>query len=116
MTFVAFDVRSRDKRDRMDGVLDARPITNAEYLTGKAIGFVLMAWLLLLLVAFLLQAFGIVTKIFDRPFGDAVERTVVILEPPEPFKNPGLTRVVQGNDISCLYPPTRPNEVGIAAS
>ena len=43
MTFVAFDVRSRDKRDRMDGVLDARPITNSEYLTGKAIGFVLMA-------------------------------------------------------------------------
>lgn len=73
MTFIAFDVRARDKRDRMDGVLDARPITNAEYFTGKVVGLVIMAWLPLLFIAILYQTFGTATTLLGLPYGDAVE-------------------------------------------
>ncbi|MCZ6852584.1 MAG: hypothetical protein O7G86_01590 [Gammaproteobacteria bacterium] len=73
VTFLAFDVRARDVRDRMVEVLDSRPLNNAEFMTGKVTGLVFIAWLPLLLIAVLYQSFGALSGALGLPFGDAVE-------------------------------------------
>ncbi|MFB3105328.1 MAG: hypothetical protein ACE1ZA_10410, partial [Pseudomonadales bacterium] len=45
LIFLAFDVRARDIRERMVEVLDSRPVSNAEFLIGRTLGLVLMAWI-----------------------------------------------------------------------
>ena len=78
ITFLAFDVRARDERHRMVEVLDSRPLSNAEYVTGKVTGLVFIAWLPLLVIAFLYESFGVVAHMIDLPFGDAVEPTSLV--------------------------------------
>ena len=73
ITFLAFDVRARDERDRMVEVLDSRPLSNGEFMTGKVTGLVFVAWLPLLVIAFLYESFGVVANMLGLPVGDAVE-------------------------------------------
>ena len=56
IVFLAFDVRTRDVRDRMIEVVDARPVTNFELLAGRLLGtllpFLVPAVLIVLAILF----------------------------------------------------------------
>ena len=55
LIFLAFDVRARDRRERMHEVLDARPVDNFAALLGRLFGLVVIGWLpLAVLAAFIL--------------------------------------------------------------
>ena len=59
LIFLAFDIRARDERDRMIQVLDARPLSNAEFLLGKVCGLVFLTWLPVLIMLLLFEGFGL---------------------------------------------------------
>ena len=42
MIFLAFDVRSRDLRDRIQEAIDTRPLSNFDLLLGRLLGVVLL--------------------------------------------------------------------------
>ncbi|NIM02357.1 MAG: hypothetical protein GTN89_16530 [Acidobacteria bacterium] len=44
LIFLAFEVRSRDVRERVVEVLDARPVSNIELIAGRALGLSLAVW------------------------------------------------------------------------
>ncbi len=44
VVFLAFDLRARDRRDRVIEVLDTRPYSNAELVLGRFLGTMLMVW------------------------------------------------------------------------
>ena len=73
LIFLAFDVRARDERERMAEVLDSRPLSNTEFLVGRSLGLVLMAWAPVLLVAILLQSFGALALSLGWYLGEPVE-------------------------------------------
>ncbi|MCZ6643083.1 MAG: hypothetical protein O7F71_16015 [Gammaproteobacteria bacterium] len=73
LIFLAFDVRSRDIRERMVEVLDSRPVSNGEFLIGRTLGLVLMAWIPVLIFAFVAQAFGLIAMSLDLPIGEPIE-------------------------------------------
>ncbi|MCZ6641419.1 MAG: hypothetical protein O7F71_07580, partial [Gammaproteobacteria bacterium] len=73
LIFLAFDVRSRDVRERMVEVLDSRPVSNAEFLIGRTLGLVLMAWIPVLFVGLVVQTFGMTAISLDLPIGEPVE-------------------------------------------
>ena len=55
LIFLAFDVRARDRRERMHEVLDVRPVDNFAALLGRLVGLVVIGWLpLAVLAAFIL--------------------------------------------------------------
>ena len=72
LIFLAFDVRSRDVRERMVEVLDSRPVSNAEFLIGRTLGLVVMAWIPVLFVGLVLQTFGMTAISLDLPIGEPV--------------------------------------------
>ena len=51
LIFLAFDVRARDRRERMHEVLDARPVDNFAALLGRLMGLVVIGWLPLAVLA-----------------------------------------------------------------
>ena len=65
--FLAFDVRARDRRERMVEVLDARPVSNVQLLTGRVLGVVATALVPTLLLLVLVQAFGTVGGALGAP-------------------------------------------------
>lgn len=73
LLFLAFDIRSRDQRDRMTEVLDTRPIGNLALLTGRLVGLVTTVWLPLVLLIGLLQGFGLLAVALELPAGNPVE-------------------------------------------
>ena len=56
--FLAFDVRARDRRERMVEVLDTRPVSNVQLLLGRILGVVGTAFLAALTLVVLVQTFG----------------------------------------------------------
>ncbi len=78
LIFLAFDIRARDERDRMTEVLDSRPVSNLEFVTGKVLGLVLMVMMPLIAVSALLQAFGAVAVNLDLPLGETMEPVSLI--------------------------------------
>ncbi len=73
LIFLAFDVRARDERDRMIQVLDARPLSNAEFLLGRVCGLVFLTWLPVLIMLLLFSGFGFIAMELDLPIGDPIE-------------------------------------------
>ena len=73
LIFLAFDVRARDERERMAEVLDSRPFSNIELLTGRTLGLVLMALAPVLIVAILWQAFGSLAVALGWYLGEPVQ-------------------------------------------
>ena len=51
LIFLAFDVRARDRRERMHEVLDARPVDNFSALLGRLMGLIVIGWLPLAVLA-----------------------------------------------------------------
>ena len=56
--FLAFDLRARDRRDRVIEVLDTRPYSNAELVLGRFAGALVMAMGVAVLALMLIQGFG----------------------------------------------------------
>ncbi len=73
LLFLAFDIRSRDQRDRMTEALDTRPVGNLALLTGRLFGLVTTVWLPMVLLIGLLQGFGLLAVALELPFGNPVE-------------------------------------------
>jgi len=74
LVFLAFDVRARDQRERMLEVLDSRPYSNAELLTGRFLGMLVAGWVPVLGIALVLYAIGWLGQALSWP----------MCEPPEP--------------------------------
>ncbi|MFC1839697.1 hypothetical protein ACFL1N_08965 [Thermodesulfobacteriota bacterium] len=73
VVFLAFDVRARDKRERMSEVLDSRPYTNLELVFGRFLGIFLPSWVPVIVLAILLQAFGYLLVGLGSPAGEPME-------------------------------------------
>lgn len=73
LLLVAFDVRHRDRRERMADVLDARPVSNVAVLFGRLAGIVLAAWLPLAAACVLIQVLGLGGRASGLWFGQPVE-------------------------------------------
>ena len=65
--FLAFDVRARDRRERMVEVLDTRPVSNVALLLGRILGSVGIACLAALTVVVLMQIVGSVGGAMGAP-------------------------------------------------
>jgi hypothetical protein len=71
--FLAFDVRARDKRERMYEVLDSRPYTNMELVSGRFLGILIPAWVPIVIMGILLELLGFTLKASGLPIGEPVE-------------------------------------------
>ena len=56
--FLAVDVRARDSRDRLSDVLDAKPLSNMAFVLGRVLAIAGLGWLLVFVVALVLQVVG----------------------------------------------------------
>lgn len=65
--FLAFDVRARDRRERMVEVLDSRPVSNVELLLGRILGVVGAAFVAALTLVALVQTLGGVAGALGAP-------------------------------------------------
>jgi ABC-type transport system involved in multi-copper enzyme maturation permease subunit len=71
--FLGFDVRARDRRDRMVEVLDSRPYTNLELLTGRFAGLMLAAWVPAAVLVLMIQTIGWLLRAMGSPVGDTMQ-------------------------------------------
>ncbi len=58
VVFLAFDLRARDRRDRVIEVLDSRPYSNAELVLGRFLGALFMVWGVAIVAMIIIQGFG----------------------------------------------------------
>lgn len=58
IVFLAFDVRSRDVRERIVEVLDAKPFTNVELVLGRYVGLMMLAWIPVVIIGVFLGLLG----------------------------------------------------------
>ena len=87
LLFLTFDVRQRDRRERIGDALDARAFSNFDLLAGRLFAGVITIWLALLTLALLLQVFGMtVADLNHRLFGEPPEiaalATFLLLDAP----------------------------------
>lgn len=73
IVFLAFDLRGRDRRERMDEVLDARPYTNLELVAGRWLGLLVASWVPVAVLALLVQGLGLLLPALGSPVGETVE-------------------------------------------
>ena len=73
IVFLGLDIRSRDQRERMAEVLDARPINNLALVAGRLAGLVFILWLVVLALLMLLQLVGVTAQALDWWVGDTLE-------------------------------------------
>ena len=58
VVFLAFDLRARDRRDRVIEVLDSRPYSNAELVLGRFLGALIMIWGVAFIAMTIIQGIG----------------------------------------------------------
>ena len=71
--FLGFDVRARDVRESIVEVLDSRPITNLELVSGRFLGLLLSAWIPVVILVLLMQGLGWILPLLGSPIGRTVE-------------------------------------------
>lgn len=71
--FLAFDVRARDRRERMVEVLDSRPFTNLELVSGRFFGIFMSSWIPMIVMVALYEIIGILLRTLGAPVGEAIE-------------------------------------------
>jgi ABC-type transport system involved in multi-copper enzyme maturation permease subunit len=71
--FLAFDVRARDNRERMSEVLDSRPFTNLELVSGRFLGIFLSSWIPMVVLAVILELLGFILQGLGAPLGEPIE-------------------------------------------
>ncbi|NLA76076.1 MAG: hypothetical protein GX846_11510, partial [Deltaproteobacteria bacterium] len=77
--FLAFDVRARDLRERMHEVLDSRPYSNLELVTGRFLGILIPAWTPMLLLVVLIQVVGFLLRSSGMPIGEPAQTRSLLL-------------------------------------
>lgn len=70
MVFLAFDVRARDQREQIADVLDSRPYTNLELVSGRFLGLLFSSWVPIVILTIILEFLGLLLPL---PFGDTIE-------------------------------------------
>jgi len=73
LVFLGFDIRARDRREGVVEVLDCRPISNAELLTGRFLGQLLMAWIPAVIMVLLMEGLGFLLPALGAPIGETLE-------------------------------------------
>ena len=73
IVFLGFDVRARDVRESIVEVLDSRPITNLELMTGRFLALFLAGWVPILILALLIQGVGALLPVLGSPYGRTVQ-------------------------------------------
>jgi ABC-type transport system involved in multi-copper enzyme maturation permease subunit len=71
--FLAFDLRARDNRERMVEVLDSRPYSNLELVTGRFLGILLSSWIPIVILAILFEIIGFILRGIGSPIGETIE-------------------------------------------
>ena len=71
--FIAFDLRHRDRRERIVEVLDSRPYTNLELVTGRFLGIFISAWVPIAVLSIIFELTGLVQTGLGSPFGEPIE-------------------------------------------
>ena len=79
LIFLAFDIRARDRRDRIAEVVDSRPASNLSLLAGRLAGLVLVAWVPVLVIAALFQLIGGTAQLFGWWMGEMVQPVSLIV-------------------------------------
>ena len=77
MLFLAFDIRTRDIRSRMGEVIDCRPFSNIELLTGRLLGIVMLLAIPAIVAVLSFYVFGLIAEAGDFRYGSAMETTSV---------------------------------------
>lgn len=70
VVFLAFDLRARDRRDRVIEVLDSRPYSNAELVLGRFFGALFMVWGVAIVAMVIIQSIGHAGITFGWYFGE----------------------------------------------
>ena len=78
IVFLAFDVRTRDVRDRMIEVVDARPVTNFELLTRRLLGTLLPFLVPAVLIVLAILCHGWLAPLFGWEVGAVFEPVSVL--------------------------------------
>ncbi|MCP4657020.1 MAG: hypothetical protein GY856_16535, partial [bacterium] len=73
LILLAFDVRSRDQRERIVEVLDTRPYSNLELVTGRLLGILVTAWLPVVGTVLAMELFGWVGRTLSWAVGGLIE-------------------------------------------
>ncbi len=73
IVFLGFDVRARDVREGIVEVLDARPLTNFELVTGRFIALLLSAWIPIVVLILIIEVLGFLLPLLGSPVGATVE-------------------------------------------
>lgn len=71
--FLAFDIRARDKRERIVEVLDSKPYSNLELVTGRFLGVFICSWIPIVVLVILFELLGFILKNLGMPFGEPME-------------------------------------------
>ncbi|MXZ56756.1 MAG: hypothetical protein F4Z14_11405 [Gammaproteobacteria bacterium] len=75
---LAFDIQSRDERNRIDEVIASKPVGNVELYLGRLFGIFLCMGIPLVAVVVLAVVYGWISEIFAIPFGEPIELWSVI--------------------------------------
>ena len=71
--FLAFDIRTRDIRSRMLEVLDNRPMSNIELLTGRLMGIVILVGMAAIVSVLILAGIGLLLDVSGVPIGHPID-------------------------------------------
>ncbi len=76
--FLAFDIRARDVRDRISGIIDAKPISNLELVVGRLSGIIILLCIPMLVFLGLAVLHGALAGLAGWGFGSPIEPWSVI--------------------------------------
>ena len=71
--FLAFDIGTRNQRERVADVIDSRPISNLALVVGRFLGLLLVSWVPMLMVVLVVQLFGWSSRAVGWWLGEPVE-------------------------------------------
>lgn len=68
-----FDTSQRQERNRIDEVLDSKPVTNFEYLAGRVLGISLLLWLVVVLNVLAMECVGLVSNAIGFRYAEPIQ-------------------------------------------
>lgn len=71
--FLAFDIRARDVRDRVIGIIDTKPVSNLELVVGRLSGILMLLSIPLLMFLSLVLLHGAIADLAGWSFGAPIE-------------------------------------------